>query len=326
MKRVHKALALLIVGALGESVAHGATSADVLQESLNVMTEVSSADAKELPKQCQKFKVFVEKVTPILEKHPQLSKLSQRLQEFEKRVCPDGNSAFENAPPVAPLPNMTVWSSQPKCKERVGVIPYCEFRHTNGRGLFALSQNDKLWAPNFLVCASTAGSQQMAFGSDYLIETKCRISNVDWIAGSGRPDVQGLFYWLEQPATRTSIEIPQALAQQCDTMFPEAVFCSPTLMVLPTQKRDFVDVCSLETYLAKVDFVVVRVSSGNSRWTCETKNLRNVDAQENLTAQEWGCVPNQFGKTDGRCALPYIPTTQNWRSHEVRSSNPVPLP
>ncbi len=120
------------------------------------------------------------------------------------------------------------------------------------------------------------------------------------------------------------MEIPFALAEQCLTTFTDAAFCSPTLVVMPTQNPDVFDACGLQTNLHDFNAIVARIAHGTSRWVCESKDLRVVDKQNRLSMREWDCVPNMWGNISAGCKLPYLPTTQHVRTRNTQDSN-VPI-
>jgi hypothetical protein len=174
------------------------------------------------------------------------------------------------------------------------------------------------------VCAFTGATGEWLFESDYVISSKCVVSELDWRSPGGRPDVRGVFQWLDEPGTRKPAKLPFALGEQCQTTFSDAAFCSPTLVVMPTQNPDVYDACGLQTHLKGFNPIVVNIVRGQSRWVCETKDLRVVNKQERLSVHEWDCVPNLRGNISSMCKLPYLPTTKSVRYRDLHDDN-VPI-
>jgi hypothetical protein len=213
--------------------------------------------------------------------------------------------------PAAPQNNG--WNAQPLCNDANFAITECSFTHKNGHGLFVVGQPGVHSGSNFLVCASMAGQSQSFLDSSELVTSRCMVSSLDWRNGTGRSDYRGVFNWLIDATRYEAKNIPALLAEQCRTAFPEAAYCAPTLLVLPTGDSNLLDVCGLHTQRNDINLVVLRIHQGNSRWKCERKNLAIADSQPRLSVAEWSCVPNAWGYVDPLCALPYIPTTEPLR-------------
>jgi hypothetical protein len=215
------------------------------------------------------------------------------------------------------------WSAQPLCNGAWGNIHTCEFNHKNGHGLLILQQKSVNSFPNYLVCASMTGQTNNWFDNTEIVTSNCLVSSVDWRSNPGRSDARGVLSWLQEPASYKTLSVPASLAEHCKGLFAEASYCSPTLLVLPSENPHAFDVCWLKTFRSETRLVVLDVNTYNSEWHCERKDLRFVDTQERLGANAWRCVANDWGYVNPKCPLPYIPTTQRIRVN--RDDRPTPV-
>ena len=164
----------------------------------------------------------------------------------------------------------------------------------------------------------TAGQSGGAFSSGYAITSRCLVSSADWRAYasnvgpdlSARSDVQGLLTWMYQDSYMAPMAMPGSLYSQCRDAFSDSLFCSPSLIVLPTQVPEQVDVCKLDSRRSALNLGIIKISSGSSKWTCTRTDLRLQERDEILSTQEENCVPNMLGQVDPQCDLPYIPRAQ----------------
>jgi hypothetical protein len=332
-------LGFLAASSNARASTHAVTQAMLLEEGLNAAIDVSTSADTGLDVACEQLQNTVLLFDKFETKFPLIKPLGKQLRNLETRVCeeriPRGksvseeaynseNSLEEDVSEADSISSASVWRTQPRCNAGHGPIANCTFRHQNGRGFFTLAERGRYSFPNALACVMNAGSGNWLLESDYVISSRCLVSSVDWRAPSGRSDVLGLFQWLEEPAARKPIELPSALANQCESSFPEAAFCSPTLLVLPSKHAHKFDVCGLHTRRHSMNGIVFRIATGTSKWKCETKDLRVVDEQKRLSDAEWHCVPNRWGNVSNMCLLPYIPTTKNVRSRESYDTD-VPI-
>jgi hypothetical protein len=220
------------------------------------------------------------------------------------------SGSAQNTPP-------SIWTSEPFCNQNSGNVLACKYSHTNERGIFILKQPNKLSFANYLVCTQSADETSGLFASGYAIKSRCELSSVHWQSYANldpsqemRSDVKGLLNWTNQTTNSRPISMPQLLADQCATAFPEALYCTPTLMVLPTKTDEKVDVCGLQTEKWALGAVVISITSASSKWVCTQFDLSNTVTENNLSYAEAQCIPNANSEYDSSCDLPYIPRTQ----------------
>ena len=218
---------------------------------------------------------------------------------------------------TAHTPVYATWDEPPLCPANSRYNHLCYFNKKTGRGLFIFEEPEIQAFSNYLVCASKAGEHSGFFGSGYAITSRCLISSLDWRVYTHidkdtriRNDVRGFLNWTESNAFEKPIALPVALAEQCREAFKGAIYCSPQLIVLPTQVSKAFDVCELETYRSAVSILFISIKSGSSHWKCQRFDLAKDPVNEILSVEEESCLPNYAAEVDPGCDLPYIPRTE----------------
>ena len=125
-----------------------------------------------------------------------------------------------------------------------------------------------------------------------------------------RSDIKGLFYWIDKKTKYDPVKIPQPLMTQCNEVFKDAYFCTPTLIVLPTIEEDVVDICQMKTKNTDIRVPFLRVAKANSKWDCQSTDMKEPTFKEKLDKKEHLCVPRDSGNIKKSCLLPYIPNDQ----------------
>jgi hypothetical protein len=299
-------LAVLFLPTLGEA----SQSVNLLHEGLSIVAGLSSIEPNDRLTACAQLDTLRVQLTPVIGSFPQLRHLYTSLPELKERFCTsdvpsDTIREFSSQAGTPQAPTLP-----PNCNTGIGPIPNCTFNEENGRGLFTMGQTAFQKKPNFLVCVMSAGAGSWMLHSDYIIKGRCLVSGIDWKDTPPRSDVDGVFNWLEASAHRSPIALPQPLSEQCRQAFPEAAFCSPSMVVLPTRDTNVFDICSLHSHQNQWNVVLFRINNSNSHWDCETKDLRVVDQQIEFGGRDWECVPNVVGHVNNRCILPFVPTTE----------------
>lgn len=222
-----------------------------------------------------------------------------------------------------------IWNTAPRCDAGERRVRLCRYSHETGRGLFLYRHDVRAAPSNYLVCALSSNSNGGPFSTSYAITSECRVSSLSWDAYLPldpsplhmRSDVVGVLTWPDQDARGTPIELPVALATQCEQAFPEAAFCSPTLIALPVPGRGLIDVCSLRTIRRGVGLPFIRIESASSKWRCQRMDLEKrivFDPNSPIPVGEENCVADDSGAIDGSCQFPYVPRTQDdWRSRPM---------
>jgi hypothetical protein len=210
-----------------------------------------------------------------------------------------------------------LWDGSPQC-EPSRSIKACRYSQKSGRGTFIVRGPDVQGYPNYLVCAMTTGRSRNVLGYDYMIDSRCVASDLDWegflmrkVELQQRSDAQGFYHWMNGDGARAAVELPAALAVQCATAFPEAQLCAPFLIVLPSDEAGQVDVCSLRTYNTGLGLLFIKVDSKSSQWSCQRHDLGvGLPRDPQLSRVENYCIPNWRGQVPPECDLPYIPRSR----------------
>ena len=221
------------------------------------------------------------------------------------------------AAPVATPETPRLWDGKPQCTDEANSVAcWFSFEH-GGRGLF-IHKNET--TGNFLVCASTAGRLDIPIHKQAVVTTQCAVSSVPWdyyahlsgYALNQRPDIKGVLRWNTWSSSRWGkMTIPAGIQDQCATSFPDALYCSPLMLILRNSNPAKLDVCQLRTKEDNVWALGFTFNSKTSSWTCRTEDMSVVGNNENITSSERYCLPWQVGTYNHECATPYIPRQEH---------------
>lgn len=251
-----------------------------------------------------------------------LSKQQGRFQILSERILSqrcapiseNGQKQNDTSQKVTDLP----WDGKPFCKKDSSRMLECDFNSATGRGLLVLGSSDSPENSPSLICAHFAATSRSPL--EYLreINARCIRAEYDWRYENTRSDIRGMLAWVNSPVGHAPITIPASLIDQCQTTFSDAFYCTPTLIVLPELKPSSLTTCALQT----MDYAlglgpILRVSSLNSAWKCESKSLLTTDVDQRLSVEERSCVPDDLGRLMNHyCRLPYMPITREpWRTY-----------
>jgi hypothetical protein len=96
-----------------------------------------------------------------------------------------------------------------------------------------------------------------------------------------------------------------------DVGFSEAHLCTPTIIVLPTEIPEELSVCRLQTTRLSLGLGgIIKITSANSRWTCQIMKINVRDPRDQLTVQEQQCLPDILGNIKSNCEFPFIARSQ----------------
>lgn len=213
------------------------------------------------------------------------------------------------------IPN-SVWSSDPTCRGGDAGIRVCRYNHETGRGLFVY-RKDKDDGANYLVCSMSANSRHDILSASDAITSRCRVSSFPWdrflpVDEGTRRDARAVLTWPDQDARGTPIEMPLPLQKQCELAFADALFCAPTLIVLPAGFRRFVDVCSLFSKRKSFGLPFIRFRDSSSEWKCARMDLKEdvrIYYGGGMSEAERMCRAGRNGKVDRKCSAPFVPRT-----------------
>lgn len=291
-------------------------SASLVQRGLNALTAVSTVAPAQRTSACAEVRAAKVALEEALPSEPVLESLHSRLGRADAVFCSVQENDVNTDPAVQTNP--LVWQSQPECTDSPRQVYRCSYNHDRGRGMFIYERPTPPVLEHFLVCAQSAGESSGLFSSGYSITSRCVVSSVDWFAYVRldpqiriRSDVRGVLRWESGRAKTRPIQLPRFLAEQCATAFSEAIFCSPTLMVLPTTNPNVVDVCGLHSSRQALGLQFIHISSVSSQWQCTRTDLRVQTPEPNtLSVKESECIPDSSGEVDASCDLPYLPRDQ----------------
>lgn len=186
----------------------------------------------------------------------------------------------------------------------------CTYTAATGKSLsiVRLPERYRKYTDSYLVCAQAAYTKDLRillkWHEGYNIKHKCGISNKKYSRYRNKAynnisdkEVSYLFNWASRKRG-SPIETPKALDAQCKLGFADAHYCTPTMIILPTEHDYKKTVCSLETKATNTNLIVARVSSTKSKWSCKSFNLLQT---------YYGIRDNDESCMDSNCALPYIP-------------------
>jgi hypothetical protein len=290
-----------------------------LENALNLLIELASVQGQPIQITgpiCDKVEKF------ILSQEASSNSISiqnivDRLKQSSLTVCAVSQPQDEEEPKSEKPVPQSVWTDEPLCQVSNKNTMSCKYSHKNERGLFIFKQPTAKSFPNYLVCAQSADQSGGIFASGYAIKSRCEVSALHWQGYTNldpnqemRSDVQGLLKWTSQPTVSRPIAMPQLLADQCTSAFSDALYCTPTLLVLPTLSSQELDVCGLQTEKWALGISYISISANSSKWKCKRHNLAAVVKDEVLPLSESQCVPNFKAEYDNSCDLPYIPRSQ----------------
>lgn len=310
------ALIRSLIALASVSVTTGAfASPATLQRALNALTAISTVAPDARGTVCQELKGVIAELDADLMANAQYAPVRARTFQAYGIFCAgrednEGDALIQ----VNPL----VWQGQPVCAKNARHTYRCGYDHSRGRGMLIYERPTAPVLESFLVCAQSAGQSSGLFASGYSITSNCVVSTLDWFAYTNlhpgvdvRSDVRGVLKWEQGRTITHPIQLPKFLADQCATAFSEAVYCSPTLMVLPTIDANVVDVCGLQSSRAAFGLNFIQISSASSRWRCDRFDLRRQTPDNNpISIREGACVPDREGQIHPTCDLPFLPRQQ----------------
>jgi len=187
----------------------------------------------------------------------------------------------------------------------------CTYQAATGKGLSIVRVGNefKRKRDTFLVCAQAAYTRDLRllfkWREGYNITHTCRVSEKNFAKYRNKKieeiddeEVAYLFKWATLKKG-SPISAPKALDVQCKIGFKDAHYCTPTMVILPTEHSYKKTVCSLETKARSTNLLLARVSSTKSKWECSTYNLLNTYTPRHKE--------NDIDCMEKNCALPYIP-------------------
>ncbi|MFZ9518852.1 MAG: hypothetical protein ACO3A4_00075 [Silvanigrellaceae bacterium] len=204
------------------------------------------------------------------------------------------------------------WDGKPMCRQGDERTIACSHNPTTGRGLFAYSGSSTPANSPTLVCAHYEMSALSPLDFVQEIGSRCAVAEFDWRYEGSRSDVFGIQNWVNSSKGAAALRMPGWLKDQCQMSFPDALYCTPTLIVLPERDATTLSVCALKTRDYRFGLgPFLRISSVNSAWHCESKSLLVPDRDQRLSVEERSCVPDDLGRVmNDYCRLPYMPVAR----------------
>lgn len=251
----------------------------------------------------------------------ELKRFNKVASEIVSTHCHRGAEDDSTQPQAAQPPvKVDLWDGKSRCLMDSQRVLQCEHNGASGRGLFVYSGSESYTNSPSLVCAHFAATGRSPFELYQEVDHRCVLTEFDWRYESSRSDVQGMKTWLKTEVAHSNLQIPASLAEQCQRVFPDALYCTPTLIVLRERNPDEVSICGLKTRAQLLGLLpLLRISSLNSRWACESKSLLSPDSDQRLSVEERSCVPDHLGRLmNNYCRLPYMPVAR----HPVRTFIP----
>jgi hypothetical protein len=205
-----------------------------------------------------------------------------------------------------------IWDGAAQCRSGDERIQVCEHGSANGRGLFVYASSRSLENRPSLVCAHFESNYRNPFEHEQVIDGRCVVTEFDWRYESARSDVYGIRNWLKSEVNHSALEIPAALKAQCSQIFPDALYCTPTLIIFPESEESRVGVCRLRTHDRVLGLgAILRVGRWNSQWDCQSVSMLVPDKDSRLSSAERECVPDHLGQLKTPfCRLPYMPVAR----------------
>jgi hypothetical protein len=248
----------------------------------------------------------------------ELVRFRSEARRLLKERCGDEklSSAVEDTPVSDSQKNSepdAIWDGQAVCAAGDEQVLQCEHGSANGRGVFVYSGSESPDNHPTLVCVHFEASYLRPFEREQLVDARCVVTEFDWRYESQRSDVVGIRNWATSAVNHAPMQIPAALKNQCNQVFPDALYCTPTLIIFPdTSSRSRVGICRLRTSDSVLGLgALLRIGSWNSRWECESKSLDVPDRDERLTVEERSCIPDHLGRQQNPfCRFPYLPVAR----------------
>jgi hypothetical protein len=295
----------------------------------NVLNQIIEIPVVEKDKQDEFCSNFLKNQEKLKNTNPHLSNLVNYSKDVYDEVCSVLKDASDSSSfPDIPIDSL-IWDRAPQCKLDDPAVKFCDFTHFKNKGIFVYKDEE---SENYLVCGTAHGKRDGLFRDRYFIDSKCKVSNVNWddyIDNGTNNSVRGSLYeaevffrWFRTPSKYSALQVPNLLAKQCKAAFPNAKFCIPTLIIIPTANPHVFDECHLETKRLRVDALFIHYSKRHSKWVCKSHDLTKVVVEDQHKSK--GCVPSPAGRvlnsrnphgttTTGQiskgCRLPYIPQT-----------------
>ncbi|MBM3383165.1 MAG: hypothetical protein FJY29_12110 [Betaproteobacteria bacterium] len=239
----------------------------------------------------------------------------KRAQTFFQARCAEqltGKMGFEDAPALSDKSADAIWDGTALCSAGDQRLIRCEHRGENGRGLLVYAGRDSWDNSPTLVCAHVEATYRSPFEHEQQVAARCVVTEFDWRYEGLRSDVYGVINWLLQKAPHAPLQIPAALKSQCTEVFPDAIYCTPTLIVFPETDPTRVGICQLNTHDRVLGLgAILKIGSWNSHWVCESKSLIVPDMDSRLSVEERQCVPDHLGQhKTPYCRFPYMPVAR----------------
>ncbi|MEN9529465.1 MAG: hypothetical protein RI932_1338 [Pseudomonadota bacterium] len=239
----------------------------------------------------------------------------KRAEDFHQAHC---RAQGENTRSSSSSPNLSdkgadaIWDGSALCNSADERLIHCEHRGENGRGLLVYAGRNSWDNSPTLVCAHYEATYRSPFEHEQQVASRCVVTEFDWRYEGLRSDVYGVKNWLYQKTLHSPLQIPAALKSQCSEVFPDAIYCTPTLIVFPESDPNRVSTCQLNTNDRILGLgAILRVGSWNSRWVCESKSLIEPDKDARLSVEERQCVPDHLGQQKTPyCRFPYMPVAR----------------
>ncbi|NBO38851.1 hypothetical protein EBU99_09735 [bacterium] len=248
------------------------------------------------------------------------TRFSRQAAELFAHACArkgDANKATEDDPNSepnnAPVSDAdALWDGEALCPVGHERILECEHNGKNGRGMFVYSGSDSPVNSPTLVCAQFEATFRSLFEFGQEIDSRCVVTEFDWRYEAQRSDVYGMKTWLESEVSRAPLGIPAALKDQCQKVFSDALYCTPTVIILPEKDPSSLSICQLKTFDHVFGFgPFLHIGSSNSSWTCKSKSLLIPNRDERLSVEELSCVPDDLGQLmNPYCRFPYMPVAR----------------
>jgi hypothetical protein len=207
---------------------------------------------------------------------------------------------------------MMDWARRASCSKTKNNIR-CTYHAATGKGLsiVRLGEEFRKYTDSYLVCAQAAYTKDLQilikWREGYNITHKCMISKKNFAKDRNTryneikdEETSYLFNWASKKYG-SAIATPKAMDAQCKLGFSDAHYCTPTMVILPTEHTYKKTVCSLETKARATNLLIAKVSSTKSKWECTSYNLLNsYNGRSKMDDNDQNCM-------DKNCALPYIP-------------------
>ncbi|NBW82318.1 hypothetical protein EBR21_11245, partial [bacterium] len=178
------------------------------------------------------------------ENHSRFSALARSIYTERCARSPENDS---QKPDSAKPPVDETWDGKPICKDSDRRTIACSHNTITGRGLFAYSGSSGPINSPTLVCAHYEISSRSPLDFTQEVDSRCVLTEFDWRYEGSRSDVFGMHDWLNSSKGATSLSMPGWLKDQCSRSFPDALYCTPSLIVLPESDPSSLSICALKT-------------------------------------------------------------------------------